>query len=389
MWSIKTVRLLAILVMWTSMTANAQDVRYFSKLAGVISPFLEYNPRGEMTKEQAMNAVHYRVYYDDQNRFSRMDYYFGQHKSNQAYFYAHSVKYAYEGNKVIRTYYDQNLKPANLWRHIYMDSDIHKEVYETYGSKRILTLYNVEGEQVETGLGSYHYEGIQLDDKRILQSQYKKDGSTNILTNYFPTQHNVITTDENGYLEYVINVDPATLIEKEHPDTGYSRVLFDFDEFGNEVSWEFLDLNQQLVDRRPHMEDPGYARWLNDFTWVNRQLGIVNTMTKKLIKKDKKLHLMPAGVAMVKYSYNGNLYAVSAEYLNEQGKLIENESEIARVEIDRDKIGQRREIRFFDINGQLKQQGTAIKRFIYDQKNDLLKTANYDANEKEIVEAAE
>ena len=83
-----------------------ENVKYFSKLTGIISPFLDYKPRGELAETELMGRCYYKVYYDDANRIKEIQYFRDSIPDDQSYFYAHKVKYAYEPDHIVRFYFD-------------------------------------------------------------------------------------------------------------------------------------------------------------------------------------------------------------------------------------------------------------------------------------------
>lgn len=396
MKNIKYWLLVSLVLLSGQVSSNTQnDVRYFAKIVGIISPFLDYQLVGEMSKTEALNTYHYRVEYDAENRVRKIAYFLRERPTSDAYFYAHQVVYDYvdaaktsvlhTNRKVTRAYYDESGKPASMWRHYYMGGEIHKEVFTTTNRETTLTLHNIVGEQVVSDLGIYTFVKQELDAHRFVQRQYDKEGKATILTRYFPTETNIITIDAQGYLKRIINVDDSSLEMQNHKSSNYAEVVFHFDLFGNEMGWWFNDVDGNLVTRAEHLEDPGYAKWLYDFEWTDKRLSRFKHFTMKYYDENNKPVNNAQGFGMNRIHYKDNL-PVGVEYFDLSKQLVEGPDGYAKVVIDRDNQGKRTEARFYNANNRPVTKGVAKRIYHYDQEGKQTGTDELDYQGNPITE---
>lgn len=364
-------------------TSN-QSTRYFAKLAGVISPMLEYTPRGEVTEQQAKTINHYEVEYDQQGRLSQMRFFQGETPSSSAYFGAHQVSYAYAKDQHRRSYFDEKGQPAVMSRHYYRGGDVHEEIYHHSGNTTTLKLYNSQVERIAVGTGSYEFTAINIDNKRFIQRQFKQDGSANIIFDYLPFEVSMITKDGNDHLYQIINLDPDSLKRSMNTRAGFSEMRLNFDQYGNELGWDFRDLQGNLVNRPDTGVDGGYAVWQYQTNWINQKLGLFNSFTEIYRKADGSTYCKANGVCRVLTHRDNRGNYLGWEYLDERGKLIANpDDQYAKIVIERDKQGNRKAIKYFDAQGQLRRTGIAETRYQRDTQGNEIAT-NYDANGKSI-----
>ncbi|MBR9914427.1 MAG: hypothetical protein GYB32_06300 [Algicola sp.] len=282
-------------------------IKYYTNLVGIISPNLEYLGRGEVSAEEAKNLRHYQFVYDS-DRLLKIQYFNKEQPNDNSYYGSHEVRYDYLDNKLIRSYFNANGNKANTYRHYYIGDKIHREVFELdkNNDKITLILKDSLNNQVESGLGSYVFKFEKIDERIFIQTQFKKDGSPNILTSYFPFYNSLISTNKNGFLHSITNVDSqGNLIMNEK--AGYASIVFDFDDYGNELGWSFKDASNNLSNRKNYLDmDYGFAKVVYSFNWENKKLGLHNgfeetyfDMENKPIENDKGIHL-------IKYIYDEN-----------------------------------------------------------------------------------
>jgi hypothetical protein len=363
---------------------KANTIRYFAKLAGVISPMLEYTPRGEVNAQQAKTLNHYRVIYDEQGRFQEMRFYQGEKASSNSYFGAHRVTYKYDNNQHSRNYFDENDQPSIMWRHYYQGGDVHKEVYSRSGNTTELSIYNQFGEQIAVATDSYQFIAVSLDAKRFIQRQLKQDGSANIIFDYLPFEVSMITKDVNDHLYQIINLDPDTLKRSENAKAGFAEMRLNFDQYGNELGWGFRNEQGNLVNRPNAGVDGGYATWQYQMKWKNRALGLFNSFSEFYRKSDNTPFCKPSGVcSIVTYRDDwGNL--LGWEYLDKNGELIVNpDDDYAKLLIERDSTGYRHSVKYFDANGLLRESGVAETRYHMDDNGKEIEI-RFDAKGKKI-----
>ena len=51
------------------------QLKHFANLTGIVSPYMDYQPRGEIDTTNTDHPSHYEVFYDTQNRISEIRYF--------------------------------------------------------------------------------------------------------------------------------------------------------------------------------------------------------------------------------------------------------------------------------------------------------------------------
>ena len=366
----------------------SQAVRYYAKLAGVISPMLEYTPRGEVTAQRAKTLNHYQVTYNQQGRIAEIRYFQGENRSNSSYFGTHKVTYHYGKDQHSRSYFDVNVSPSAMSRHYYQGGDVHKKRYTYSGNTRLLKIYNRKEERIAVGTGSYEFSAENIDASRFVQRQFKIDGSANVIFDYLPFEVAIITKDANGHLYQIINIDASSLKRAVNSKAGFAEMRLEFDEHGNELGWDFRDEHGNLANRPADLIDGGYAKWQYQFNWINRELGLYHSFTESYQKADGSVYCKTGGVCSV-VTYRdqwGNF--TGWEYLDKHGKLINNPDDgFAKLVIERDNLGYRQATKYLNADGKLRSPGVAEQRYKRGKDGEEIEIS-FDAKGKKILQAA-
>lgn len=368
--------LVALVILSNVAHGQDREVKYFAKFLGIISPFLGYEGRGELTESKAQEMNHYRFIYEDE-KLAEIKYFNRSLPGENSYFGTHHVQYRYSKNKLVKSYFNAEGEKASLWRHYYGEGEIHQEQFETNGDVTTLSFFDKKGERINVG-GCYKYQCKQLGDNKFFQQQFNASGEPEVLTNYFPLESTIITKDANGHLHKIINVDAETMEVQNHPKVGYSEVIFNFNDYGSELSWEFRNVDGDLVDRIKEEIDPGYSKWVNEFAWYDESLGHFSLMKKKLYSSDNQLVADEKGVYVLEYTFDEAGDFVGQRFLDHNGRLMMHpDNEIARFEIVRDDSGRKLEERMYDETGELRKEGVAIRKFQYNDKSKLIEVIQY------------
>ncbi|MTI39845.1 hypothetical protein, partial [Fulvivirga lutimaris] len=311
-------------------------IRYFTKLTGIISPFLDYQPRGEITSQQLDSVSHYKVIYDDQGRVSEMSFFKGKHPSDDSYFYSHKVKYNYQPDQLQRTYFSTKGEKMDMWRHYYMGSGIHKEAFELddLGRKKSLRLYDTLDTRISNGLGIYEYQVKYISDTSFVQYQFDSLNTSKTLTEYFPFSAALITIDEKGHLYSIGNVNDSNQLTMQD-SAGFANVIFDFDEYGNETAWRFYDKEENLANRRSYKDmDYGYAQCVFKMDWIDEQLGLIKDYQQLYFDSEGQPVNDNFGVHQINYNVHHYGALSGIEYYDLNGsKVIHPASGYFRVEV--------------------------------------------------------
>lgn len=289
-------------------TTGCAKTEFYSNLAGIISPNMEYLGRGKISMEEAMALKHYRFAYNGKEELLSIQYFDKDQPDNDSYYGTHEVRYVHHEDRLIRSYHDVRGEKSAAYRHYYLGGDIHKEVFQLdkNNNKTFLVLRDSLGNQIESGIGTYLFEFKRIDDRTFVQKQFKKNGTPNVLTTYFPFQNAKISISENGFLKSIVNVD-----DKGNPilslDAGYASVAFDFDEYGNELGWSFHDVSGNLANRKNHLNmDYRFAKVAYTFNWKNKKLGLYNGFKESYFDMENKPVENDKGVNSIHYEYDQN-----------------------------------------------------------------------------------
>ncbi|QSE96108.1 hypothetical protein [Fulvivirga lutea] len=346
---------IVLLILLTSCQKEAAvETKYYTQLAGIISPFLDYKPCGELDKSELQKNNYYAVSYDEKDRIKEIKYFRQNEPSNDSYFYAHKVVYDYDDDQLSRTYFGIDGKKTNMWRHYYQGNGVHKELFRLNdkGQRISLQMFDTLGYRISNGLNIYHYRARHLNDSQFIQQQFDSLDNAVTLTNYFPFVNAKIGTDSQGYLQTIDNVDESGNLAMQD-SAGFGRVWFDFDQYGNELGWAFYDIEGNLANRQPYGKlDHGYAIWIYETDWLDRSLGLSSGFNQKLFDEDSLPTNDNSGIHQTRYRMNDYGQLKSVEYLNSRSELVLNpETGYARAEIRYDKSGNRSSVIKYDNEG--------------------------------------
>ncbi|NVJ99482.1 MAG: hypothetical protein HWE25_15120 [Alphaproteobacteria bacterium] len=342
------------------------EVRYFAGMAGVITPMMEYIPKGEIDADKAARIDHYRVAYDPEGRFSSIKYFSRGRPSSKAYFQTHEVRYSYTGNKRIREYFAEDGAPTPMWRHYYRSQNIQREVYTRVGDVVTLHMYGLDGERVTAGTESFEFRADHSDPRGFIQTQFKADGSPNVIFSYLPFETSVITRNEFGYLYQILQIDPETSEVINHPEAGFAEMRLIFDALGSENGWEFRNAAGDLVDRAATAVDPGYARWIYEFEWEDRALGRFRVLHERYETAAGEQFCSGGIICARQMGVDAHRNVTSSATFGVDGELvIDPDAGFAKVESAYDGRNRRTEQRFYASDGALRTEGVAVRRFVY------------------------
>lgn len=362
--------------------------KYYLKLTGIISPYLNYKPRLEISSKTAKKTPHYKVIYDFKNRITRISYHKKRFLNNGSYFGSAEVHIDYLDNQIIRKYFDHNGKPSAIERHWYGrgDSKIHKEVFQLndLGQRVGLVFFDSTDNPVETAFGTFSFEWKTLPDGSFIQKALKKNGEINIFMDYFDFLVTRISLDKNGNVDIVENLGALgnELVNSVKKKAAY--VDFEFDMYGNEVSYAFFDKDHKLVNR----SDTG------TFSYGYAKVLYIRKKPKNGINDGFKTyfydhHEQPVNTSdgygkQIDYIKNG-YYQGTEYYLINGRKVIPSTIGYFKSKVSYNKYGNATGISYFDRNLKLMNNllsGIAKTVYIYDQNRNRIKVENFDKDGK-------
>ena len=329
---------------------------YFAGMSGVISPFLEYHPVLPVSKDEAVTIGHYRVKKDRIGRLKEIAWFDKQVPSNNSYFVTHKVVYSYpETGGYSRHYIDADGKPAKMWRHYYQGGDIHEERYSRSGNQRFVSLYNTEGEKIESDIGAHHFTATLLDERRFLQTQENLSGAPVVFRKAMPFMSVIVSVDGDGFLDKVLNVDPETLQPTFDQTVGYAALKVNFDENGLELGWEYQDETGSLVNLPDNDDEaPGAAFTVWFKQWHNQRLNQWSQIWGRYYDKTGAVVTDKKGVYLLHYRKDHQNRIAEIAYYNANGGLHFVEADgFARKEFHYDNAQSQRVEKRFDADNRL------------------------------------
>jgi hypothetical protein len=365
---IKLVQLFFILTIacFTHTAVADENVRYFTKMPGVISPLLEFSPQGEIDLKQSRNYNHYQVHYDTKNRLSSIKYFNGTTPSTDSYFYTHEVRYTYMTGKKIREYFGVKGEVMAMERHYYRSSNVHREEYELNGSSTKLHLYDINGVRVAAGTGTFVFEGELIEGKGLIQRLYRENGTPSIIFDYLPFEVALLTLDENGFIHRILNFDEKLNKVIQHKAGGFAEMRIMFDQFGNELGWDFRDQAGNLVNRAADMVDGGHAKWTYEFQWTKREYGQYSSYIQRYFTADGEIFCKNKVICSEKYEFNSRENVILNEKRDRTEELVVDPDQgFAKFEIDYDEKGRRLIMRYYDASENLRKTQFATRKWSY------------------------
>ncbi|GHT91393.1 serine/threonine protein kinase [Spirochaetia bacterium] len=329
--------------------------------------------------------------------------------------------------------YDQ--KQGNLTYSWFQDSDGNLTLPKIYGAAGFMYEYNNDGQVIlQFTLGTDknpmysaaghigtqdEYDAYGYISKRMYIDENKqpavaKDGST-IVINKNDTNGNAL---EKQYFD--IDNQPCEI------PAGYSKIVWERDNLGNPLSAFYYDANDSLC-----LLNTGVAGWSHEYNDQNKLTKTINYGTDKQPHEDKNgvivqeyeydskgneiknasyesdgktLKLNNNGIAGVRLEYdNGKI--IKTEYFDEKEQPTEGYYDHAKWEAAYDDMGNQTEISYFDKNGVFIRgtkntydgrgnlverfpigkdknlaQGYLIARYKYDEHDNRIEVAYYNAN---------
>ncbi len=298
------------------------STKYYASFTGIVSSYLDYTPRGEITNKTALNISHYKVAYDINDQILEIAFFKGKSPSNNSYYNTHMVKYHYSKNKIIRTYFDNTGSKSNMWRHYYSGGNIHLEKFITdeKGNKVELTFRDSLNNSVENGAGTFLIKWKKIDYRSVIQEHFNKEGGVSVYRKFMPFERIRITTDENGYSKYVSNIDSNNKIIFDS-ENGFATLEVFFDDYGNENGWGWLDESGNLVNLKEQ-----YGHSICKFTkkYRNVEHGTVKSYRENYYDKNKNTVANDEGVHEVRYTRDEYANIISIAYFDLKGQKTNN-----------------------------------------------------------------
>ncbi len=343
---------LLIIQLASCASKSATHVKYYANLTGVVSPYLDYTPQGELTRQQADSIGRYYAFIYQKGKLTEINFFKRNQPSSQSYFRTHQVKYAYEKDLMSRSYYNETGNKAFMWRHYYQGGNIHREIFKLDHDlhKSSLLLEDTLGRQITSGEGVAKFTWTLLENGPVLQCHFDSLDQPTVFRKDIPFERLLLTIDNRGFSSSLTRVNALNQPE-DHPIEGYATLKLFFDDHGNELGWSHWDEQMQLVNL-PH--EFGHSQWLYEKQYWSQELGVMKSFTERYFDKDGAKVQNEDSIHQVIYLLNTAGDLASLSYYNISLEAQNHLSQgFFKAEIQYDAIGNRLAIHKYDTQNQL------------------------------------
>ena len=217
---------------------------YYSSLALRESPYPGLKGIVQLSSKTAQVRNHYLFEYDSLFRIKQVSFRLRNSlrppNHTASYFFTTSIqKYAYKGNKVEISFFDEFENQTN-------QRGVWKEVYELneMGKKVALYFQDQNENEIENSWGIARYDWVHKFDGSIIETRADLNGNPKPLRPGFEFYKIRLSYEPSGFLAVMQNIDDdGKLIANK---TGVAQDKLLFDETGKWYGWNVLDENHQL-----------------------------------------------------------------------------------------------------------------------------------------------
>ncbi len=239
--------------------------------------------------------------------------------------------------------------------------------------------------------------------------RYKYDKNNNkIKTSYFTVNDQPAYSDQGASVNLYKYDKAGNMTERSYLDTNgvpieyddYAKLKYKYDDNGNMIECRYYNWNNQLMNSGLAILKQGYDA-TNNLLYQSEYTRYEEGIIKRNYKYDKlgneialwftTTNNQPItktdNIHRYKYQYKNKLY-MGESYYGVNGRLIENESGIARVKIIRNEKGIATKRKTYGKNNQLKKDeatGYAMLKYLYDPYKRIIEENYYD-NKQELIE---
>jgi hypothetical protein len=139
-----------------------------------------------------------------------------------------------------------------------------------------------------------------------------------------PNEATLINVDDLGFLDKVVNVNPITLSPVHNEVSGFTTLKVNFDEFGVETGWDYLDEKGNLLNQPSSTDEYGIAKWAYFRQWENRKKGLFKKMWIQVYDQTGASIVHPNGASSVRYTMDERNRYREVSFLDANGQLYQS-----------------------------------------------------------------
>ncbi len=244
---LKLLFLVILLAAFSSLT-QADDVKYYRQLVFRESPVEDVKGRLEIDANVAAKVLHYRFHYDSQGRLTEVSRRLGAVLSRNIgsfpgfFWFAPKLAIRYEGNKEIRTFYDET--DTAIAAH----GAVKTMVFTLDDQRRRVKLENFDEHSaaVNSDWGIHRYEWQHPKKGTVIEKRFSLDGKPVTMRPDLLFHTIRMEFGEDDMLQFVLNIDEKGELVNNADGAAIDRIVYD--DQNNFLRWQVYDANRRSVD---------------------------------------------------------------------------------------------------------------------------------------------
>jgi len=164
-----------------------ENVDYYRHMVFRASPYSILMGRHPIDSDKIGYGAHYKIFKDDEGRVSKIEYWFrnkltkGGYNRFGAIAGAARLTFKYQGNKIIRSYFDEQGKPMlNYWNIVVEEIEL-----DVKGHKKAMIYKDLNGNRIEDSRGVWAVNWqVSKDGKEVVEDRIGKDGKSKRFNNF-------------------------------------------------------------------------------------------------------------------------------------------------------------------------------------------------------------
>jgi len=294
----KYLNLFLILFLSSAIYAQSNETKkYFRHLRyNHVSPYIALKGTYPIDKNTAEATSHYIFKYDEENRLIEIinNHYHTERKHPLASVGAYKLTIEYNGDKVIRKFYDKNGK------RIKNDREVYKEVYYIEkGFNYKMAFFDLEDKPMLSnwGIAKYHWK---KNKKLIIENRFDLNNNPVPLSPYFTFGTTGILLNKQGVPEAHYNLDDnLNVINNKKGTASYHDV---YDPIVNHVKYSYRNTKGDLI-----LNQWGFAYGVKIYDAIGNQIGLKQYDTEGNVIRDRSIYTNTSFELAKKASYKDTL----------------------------------------------------------------------------------
>ncbi|TJY37060.1 hypothetical protein [Pontimicrobium aquaticum] len=369
---------------------NAQEnVDYYRHMVFRASPYGSLMGRYPVGSDKVGFGAHFRIFKEENGRVSKIEYWFrnkltrGGYNRFGAIAGAARLTFKYEDNKIIRSYLDEQGKPMlNYWKVAVEEIELDDKGY-----KKSMIYKDLSGNRVEDSRGVWVMNWqVSEDGKEVIEERTGKDGKSRRFNNFLDFGRVKMIFDERGLRWETWNIDDkGNRINSEKRKVAGVYTKWDVSSLDEkQITWVDTNGNPKNVEPFEVMKgNYGFCTEIYEHDANGYNTGVVKYDAEgDLVTPDSDNNVFSRSI------YDNYGFLIDQRYFNSAGIPSLNDNGVARIELIRNKARLVIEVRFYGLDGKLKnrnEDGVASIKLKYDENEQLIEIKNFDLEGNEVI----